>query len=202
MKEHPMIFSPFSVQATLAGRKNMTRRLKGLDKINENPDNWYFSHDRGDGYFCFKNPDYEYGGNVINPVAIKAPYQPGDVLWVRETWQKFLIDGGGFGYTYKANNHPFDRTTKWRSPRFMPKAACRLRLEIIDERPERLQDISESDAIAEGVESNGNGVYKDYLTEEFYRHPKQSYLTLWTKINGKGAWDRNDWVWVISYKML
>jgi hypothetical protein len=107
--------------------------------------------------------------------------------------------------------------TKWRPSIFMPKAACRNRMTVIDIYPERLQDISEGDAIAEGVDYIGRGVigspivYKNYLSKgSQYLHSRNnirftaidSYKSLCESINGKGSWDKNNWVWKITFERI
>jgi hypothetical protein len=99
--------------------------------------------------------------------------------------------------------------TKWEPSIFMPKWACRIWLEVTDVRVERLQDISEADAIAEGIDvsinSNGSS-YCDYTLKnkedqfEWYTSPKLSFFSLWKYINGKASLDANPWVWVYTFK--
>lgn len=79
---------------------------------------------------------------------------------------------------------------------FLPKVAARIWLQVTDIRVERLQDISEQDAIAEGVEKRSGS---DSLTRFDYRH---YYYDLWDKINGPESWQANPWVWVVSFKVL
>lgn len=96
---------------------------------------------------------------------------------------------------------------KWRPSLFMPRFASRINLQITGVRVERLNDISEADAIAEGIKgeyfpSIGTGTmfYKDYLNGKFGLIPSASYRTLWESINGVGSWELNPWVWVIEFK--
>jgi len=101
--------------------------------------------------------------------------------------------------------------TKWRPSIFMPKEACRIKLEITDIRVERVQDISEEDAKAEGVYFYG---WDDYHQTDYKNYSyndkgmcddwgvqtaKESYQTLWESINGRGSWEKNPWVWVIEF---
>lgn len=99
---------------------------------------------------------------------------------------------------------------KWKPSIFMPKAASRIKLEITDIRVERLCDITEKDAISEGIEykewKNGpvncNG-YKDYSGGGVYfPRPIASYYSLWESINGKGSWEKNPFVWVITFNRI
>lgn len=100
---------------------------------------------------------------------------------------------------------------RWRPSIHMPRAACRLRLQITDVRVERLQDISEEDAIAEGVLIAGknlyNGsIYKDYTGESLHEFgwssACRSFQSLWQSINSPESWDENPWVWVIEFEKI
>jgi hypothetical protein len=99
----------------------------------------------------------------------------------------------------------------------MPKEACRIKLKITDIRVERLQDISQNDAINEGLNFIGNGkignpiIYEDYLAiGAKFKHSTNnirftaidSYKSLWIKINGKDSWNINPWVWVIQFERI
>jgi hypothetical protein len=99
---------------------------------------------------------------------------------------------------------------KWRSGRFMPKWAARIRLEITGIRVERLQDITEEDAKAEGIEFADTALdgrlYRDYSCKKlsFTSSPIESYQSLWDSINTKRGfgWTTNPWVWVIEFKWI
>lgn len=166
------------VQAILAGRKTQTRRiLKQQDIRIHSIEGWPAS----------------------STGEVKCPYgQVGDVLWVRETWDF------GYPYAYKADGAlPI---TKWRPSIHMPKAACRLFLRITNVRVERLQDISEEDAIAEGVSRYPKSPiygYKNYLHEDMYcLTAVDSFRTLWHSINGEQSWNDNPWVWVVEFERI
>jgi hypothetical protein len=218
-KEIPMLFSTPMVQAILNKLKNQTRRTKGLDKINENPNNWEFvglgpnpENEKDDAlhaYFKIVGTD--------TWMHIKCPYGIiGDILWVRETW----INGPNypeFGerYRYKASeSKQFISEWKWKPSIFMPKAACRIKLQVEKINVERLNDISKIDAISEGIEYKEmlavDGfffMFKNYLARKrdllhWNRNPIDSYESLWDKINDKGSWDKNPWVWVIKFRIL
>lgn len=198
-KEIPILFSTPMVQATLEGRKTMTRRIvkpqpdqddePGLvPKILGNEENW------GKWYW-----DTDEGERIVKA----CPYgEPGDVLWVREKFTKYK--GGGFAYA--ANGHTCYPDIRWWPSIHMPKDACRIWLEVTEVRVERLQYISEDDAKAEGIERSRSGdgriVYKHYLKPKYGPSPVHSFETLWTKINGAYSWAANPWVWVVSFKVL
>jgi hypothetical protein len=146
----------------------------------------------------------------------KAKFNVGDILWVRETWNTLseyvrkpdysVMSNDDF--VYKANE---DRIDKWKPSIFMPRSACRIRLKITDIRVERLQDISEADAIAEGAEpalETAGGNFLEYIDKShvFYNFApfkfRTGYKKLWSKINGQKSWDENPFVWVIEFKKL
>lgn len=201
MKERPILFSTEMVRAILDGRKTQTRRVKSLEEINLNPVNWRYVAKLGGSWEDKANYVYRFLNNVFHPLNIVCPYgEPGDRLWVRETWQKRLVESGGFGYTYKANDHPFDKATKWKPSIFMPREACRILLEVTDVRVERLQDISEEDAMAEGISLPNYA--EQAIKDVQYPEPSAIYAELWESINGKGSWEKNPWVWVVSFRRI
>lgn len=216
MKLIPILYSTPMVQAISEDRKTKTRRLKGLEKVNENPDDWMFYSfsvlgevDPSSDYaifswiFAFKNV---YTGEKV---YIKCPYgQRGDVLWVREKFRivkalgQEMIDYAAS----PANIWSIDQP--WKPSIHMPKKAARLFLKVKDIRVQRLKDISQSDAIAEGVEQ-----IADYGTTGYklYTEPNAAYSdidavssfeSLWESINGKASIELNPWVWVIDFKKI
>lgn len=164
--------------------------------------------------------------------GIKCPYgKPGDVLWVRETFRKYCkVDE--YGYTrydqevieFAADNPPMinecdgdgctmfkkDGTEKfipWKPSIFLPKEAARIWLQVMGVKVERLQDITEDDAIAEGGKTHQTELgpsYYDYETGycNGLFDAKDSFRTLWKSINGADSWAANPWVWAISFKVL
>lgn len=166
MKHIPMLFTGPMVIAKKEGRKDNTRRLKGLELINKNPDDWEFVrfHD-GFAKFCEKH-------NWTNEKYIKCPYgQPGDLIWTRET---FIINGfqvlqntyymievkymDGEIRCVKLDENETASFDKWKrktgkqSSLFMFKSLCRFWDKIESIRCERLQDIAPMAALYEGVE--------------------------------------------------
>lgn len=178
----------------------------------------------------------------VNPyINIKCPHgQPGDILWVRETWNVIPLEwkepGDILGverryiraidprsgaiipyfYLYKASSDFYEIDHReWKPSIFMPKEAARIWLEITDVRVERLRDISEEDAIAEGIEREGDGFRAYQVIHSgphkgeahpynciLNGHARTSYEELWESINGKGSWNKNPWVWVIEFKPI
>ena len=133
-----------------------------------------------------------------------CPYPPGTRLWVRETWQKNYWNEAMIPnkYAYKASPETWIYFSeeekrlekKWRSPRFMPKAAARLWLAVKNVRVERVQEISNEDILAEGINDLGSyGANYDYFANE-----------IWDNINAKRGypWENNDWVWVYEFMRI
>lgn len=217
MKERPILFSTPMVQAIMDGRKTMTRRTKGLEQVSIIPFHWGMDKTpyQKDGKFY-----YELQTHVDDSCKyeIKCPYgQVGDILWVRETFRKAHGMPTGPRYEFKAtaleDGVPIDEP--WKPSIFMPREACRLFLEITNIRVDRLQDISEDDAINEGIEwkikfpeDHPNLKYwKDYLFKDRFATglmfgAKESFKSLWLSINGPESWTANPWVWVIKFKRI
>lgn len=211
MKERPILFSTPMVIATNEDLKNQTRRTKGLEEINKRPNDFRFigQSQRSSLMWIFED---KISGHTV---FARCPYgQVGDVLWVRETWQHTKClninpEDENYGYVYKASENGMDFANNiegwtWKPSIFMPREACRIRLEITNIRVERLQDISEEDAISEGVIIEPDGLECwNYIKNKFDGScPEESYQSLWKKINGKNSWDLNPWVWVIKFKRL
>jgi hypothetical protein len=205
MKETPLMLKTPLVKATLEGRKTQTRRVM-RDQPSENEKfKYYCQLKNGDWGALFEWKTSE--GEIFHN-HYKCPYgKPGDLLWVKETY----TDGGnltsGVGYIYKANNYPDDfiKAIKWKPSLFMPKSACRLWLEIESITPERLCDISEEDAIAEGVSRDvwtENGISTNFEPDSELDYIK-GFKILWDSINGKTLpWSKNPWLWAIKYKVV
>ena len=106
-----------------------------------------------------------------------------------------------FTYKWEPGQSPF----KWTPAIHMPKAACRIWLEITDIKIERLKDISEEDAIAEGIyEIEYKGISFNFSggNPTGYAKPTGAFNALWESINGKDSWELNPWVWVITFKKV
>ena len=199
----PILFSTPMVQAILDGRKTQTRRI--CTSALESDCDIHKSESIGE---CYHNDtgwsEYENGACRCRNTT-KPKYKIGDILYVRETW---LDDGSEYGNIhYKASATAADlewlksNGLKWKPSLFMPKAYARIFLKITNIRVERLQDISEEDAIAEGV---------DYCDEEkpwtcFDGTPISSYKFLWNSINKKSPekqWEANPYVFVYEFERV
>ena len=202
MKERPILFSAPMARAILAGTKTQTRRV-----ITNHPgDQW--THD-GFGRITSKHPKQGRFGLFVRrglgtdfPECdiVPCPYgQPGDQLWVRETWGLHAygddtdwvkgsctdLDLEDSEIAYRADWGPMQESCHWRPSIHMPRAASRISLEITSVRVERLGDVSESDARAEGVVQS-----------------VAEFKELWASINGPSSWDANPWVWVVEVKRV
>lgn len=230
MKTRPILMNGPMVRATLADIKTNTRRLvKGIVEDVRRGD-WYadrrlvhkptcqlgFCETVDDGVLACDGYDLEPNG-----AGIRSPYGgPGDRLWVRETWGLFDTepkDGPEKAKVfYRATDGDRDelRYQLWRPSIHMPRWASRITLEVVSVRVERLQEISEADAIAEGVQQDrgrdvpvamGGGVtpWRDYLdTGNWYTSAARSFQSLWESISAPGSWAANPWVWRVEFKRV
>lgn len=200
MKERPILFSGEMVRSILEGRKTQTRRVM---KVQPPSDRYQQLHimastntrQVGKGHWAVLNAEKT---SVIESDKryFSCPYgRPGDRLWVREAFQYGLCTESTFAYraTHKPSDleEGWDERIKWRPSIHMPRWASRINLEITGVRVERLQDISEEDALAEGVTVNQN---THQAVHQFCR--------LWRDINGQDSWAESPWVWVIEFKRV
>lgn len=220
MKATPILFSAPMVRAILDGRKTQTRRIvregiaehinamgEGVDGEAATSETVIFKYgkwadDRSKVHgpeWCVFSEEYQEEGCI--PIG-QCPYgKVGDLLWVRETFGTDL-DGEFFYRATDTEGCGDDLDDPWKKSIHMPRKASRITLEIAAIRIERLQDISEADAGAEGMD-----------TVRYYTHPtegvvrdtggyvaRSNFRSLWESIKGKGAWDANPWVWVIEFK--
>ena len=208
MKERPILFSAPMVRAILGGTKKQTRRAIKGDLDDEARLHVGMYHPTVTDRHGEEQPGPEVFGawTTDGEWAMRCPYgQPGDRLWVRETFQRFSEDGE---IIYKADKAGFDAMNelkrdefyeaRWRPSIHMPRWASRITLEVTAVKVERLQDISEADAKAEGAEPYRLPVHPD---REHLRHV-DGYHDLWESINGPGSWDANPWVWCVSFSRL
>jgi len=228
MKERPILFSAPMVRAILNGTKNQTRRLvknTGLYAIDASI--------HGD----------DVAKRELLNLATRCPYgSNGDRMWVRETHaivprtayagsdgvqQVTRTDDDHDAAIFKEGWTRSKSGFSWRPSIHMPRWACRINLEITSVRVERLQEISEPDAEAEGCErmdfepeahdwkicpkcggmrlhnaiGSGGGVIFDVDCTECDSYVKR-YRHLWESINGPGSWDLNPWVWVVEFNLI
>lgn len=213
MKERPILFSAPMVRALLAGRKTVTRRV-----VKPQP--------RSIRATTKESPNAPVELPILGDPT-KEPFRPGDRLWVRETWGVTLdvaLDQARYGATnaarakvrYAADGVAKERlgVERWRPSIHMPRWASRLTLEVTGVRVERLQAITEEDAVAEGVErapgrdvpaAMGGGVetWRDYRDDDAWcTSACASFASLWQSLNGAGSWAANPWVWVVAFRVM
>lgn len=194
-RERPILFNDQMVRAILEGRKTVTRRAV-----------------KDTGFYAI---DAAIHGNEValrerEALATRCPFgQPGDRLWVRETWGLQVRSyGGGAGefIVYRATNPDAiycrssegrEYPVKWKPGIHMRRHSSRILLEITAVRVERLQDISDDQAIAEGIDTHPTGFYGNGCITA-----GGAFLELWESINGDGKWAANPWVWVIEFKRV
>jgi hypothetical protein len=214
MAERGIIFSAPMVRAILDGRKTQTRRV--VKDIAIGPGG------------CPSFARGRHHGNIVKPKY--CPYgRPGDRLWVRET---FLVDHYEYIDGPFPNQRPFDvhddalyfradgsccqqfeqcpcgegQPPRWRPSIHMPRWASRITLEIESVRVERVQDISEEDAQAEGIEGPFDVGYRAFRlpgdSKPRYSRAAAAFEVLWDSIHGPDAWHANPWVWAITFRRI
>lgn len=213
--EKPIIFSPEMVRAILAKKKTQTRRviknLRSLKFTEFEPGNWLYSASftkpvrstlsTTSGAFHSEN---EAKADFIERFC---KYKVGDRLWVREAF----FDHGDGCYEYKESPSIRDKTVKgkWKPAMYMPRSASRLTLEVTDLRVERIQEITEADAIAEGIGFCKENVFGKG-TVGGMRHwleggsHSAGFKIAWNKMHEKKGfgWNQNPFVWVVGFKVV
>ena len=192
MKERPILFSAPMVRALLAGTKTQTRRVVKPQPV-ELPD-----FNRGGLSYNVRGSVYRaWNPAVMDP---SCPYgRRGDRLWVREAWtQACHPPRPGAEVFYRADGEIAPELGPWIPSIHMFRWASRITLEIVSVRVERLRDISEADAMAEGAEPYRLPVHP---AREALRHV-DGFSNLWESINGPGSWASNPWVWVVEFDLV
>ena len=188
----PILFNTEMVQAILDSRKTTTRRII---KVNNSLE-----------FMGFKEGKALLGKGCCIHETIKAPYMPGDILYVRETWGisnplgDFAMNNRTAEYVYKAGYSKGERIPMvreqeknlgvWKPSIHMPKDAARIFLKVTSARVERLQDITEDGIRAEGI------------TEEWPPHAMDKFRKLWDSTTKEYRWETNPWVWVIEFERI
>jgi hypothetical protein len=180
----PILFSAPMVQAILEGRKTQTRRIV-KDKMLQN---------------AAGNDDIEF---LILTVSHKI--KAGNILWVRETFTEWPKNS----FQYFASTAFGEELGKWKPSIHMPKKACRIFLKVRSISIERLREISEYDAISEGIKKTwisnipAECKYKNYINDgKGSLDPIESFESLWISINGQESYDANPFVWVIEFERI
>lgn len=185
----PIIFNTEMVQAILEGRKTVTRRKIKLDLR-------LADTDKNDNSYLYI-PDKD--GDIHHAIEY-CKYKPGDILYVRETWQEMSDNEGDYIYKANGNNGLLDigfvsipvKSIKWRSSIHMPKKAARIFLKVTDVRVERVQDIMK----------DWSNFGKEGIIEEhgFRSEMHRDFIEIWNNIYGD--WEENPFVWVIEFEKL
>lgn len=211
----PILFNTEMVRAILDGRKACTRRiLKGAIPFDEKAEYWNVLK-KG-----------EWSGPICVEYFIKqgSPYQPGDILYVRETWERFecwncegdergncpkepkksVLDKACGCYMYRATDE-ISGDAKWHPSIHMPKEAARIWLKVTNVRVERLQDITEDGAEAEGAIDNRGFIHSPENEYDRIYTAREHFIGIWDRTIKKSdldiyGWDANPWVWVIEFE--
>lgn len=205
MKERPILFTGPMVRAILEGRKTVTRRV-----VKPQPD---FLGSMVDPNTPFKTLDAGLHARITCPHG-----QPGDRLWVREAWAadaqvdaiapRDLSQGEPIWYpadfSVRQTGCSMISKGRGRPSIHMPRWASRILLEITAVRVERLQDISEEQALAEGVHGEPCDHARQACSDIgcWGDTAKGAFGFLWEQLNGAGAWQTNPWVWVVEFKRV
>lgn len=171
--DRPIFFDTVSVRAILAGLKTQTRR-------------------------AFSMPEGQPGDPAeISLKGWHPHYQRGDVLWIREAWGIGIQSTGEIIYKadYIDKKAPLAEGQRWRPSLRMPRSVARIFLRVTDVRVERLQDISEADAIAEGLDNAAAYTPKENI---------ERFAAFWDSFSAKRGygWDTNPWVWAYTFELV
>lgn len=210
MRERPILFSASMVRAILTGTKTQTRRVVKPQPVENYSVHGAVRETRG---WAWPMRDGQCLSCPSDVMLALCPYgQPGDWLWVRESFS---------GPRYQDKHPPRDwhstdeihywadgcptcgDWTRTRPGMFMPRWASRITLEVTGVRVERLQDISEADALAEGIGRYDNGTFGlDNPAACMGPTASVAYMRLWEHIHGSGSWDENPWLWAITFERI
>ena len=199
----PILFITEMVRATMDGRKTCTRRVIKLP-WEECPackyvHNEYIYDKMAENVYCARC------GCLLEPER-RSPYQPGDILYVRETWMDYA------GLTmYKADCDIYRLDSLnfagfgWKPSIHMPKEAARIWLKVTNVRVERLQDITEDGAKAEGAIDNRGFIHSPENEYDRIYTAREHFIEIWDRTIKKSdlniyGWDANPWIWVIEFE--
>ena len=206
-KERPILFSGPMVRAILEGKKTQTRRV-----VKRQCDMEFDPADPHFGPYWLSYATEAEGEDA----KVRCPYgEPGDSLWVRETWAvpheydaMAPSEIGASAPWHYAATEDLGGLRK-RQSIFLPRRGSRITLEITGVRVERLQQISEADATAEGIaelslQDGEHGAWWSAAPDRrlHSRTPRGAFFRLWRSIHGKGSWDANPWVWVVEFQRV
>ena len=237
MKERPILFSTAMVRAILDGRKTQTRRviksamdgrkITGLNRHSEPGFRDTFASNKGDDFWAGCCPygvpgdtlwvretfgivthAFDENENMIDWVPDRPSKSVHEMKLGRGYWNGHVIYMADGAFEWNAGDDPtINICTLWNPAIHMPRSACRLLLPVLEVRAERLQDITEEDAIAEGIERVSSVGpmrafgWRDYGGGRGFIHPVESFRSLWDSINAKRGfgWNANPWVWGVTF---
>ncbi len=212
-KERPILFSGPMVRAILAGRKTQTRRV-----LNPQPKWVPYQHEearKDSGFWGWQRTPNQFVDSSSGDFRSYSPYgQPGDRLWVRETWVLGRASfqertdtplapaqrgGARAPVIFRANEIHNDEEFKWKPSIFMPRWASRITIEVTGIRVQRVQEITAKGACEEGIFDDGK-----YQIEAPLPYPVATFKHLWDSINSKRGfgWEMNPWVWVVEFRKV
>lgn len=224
MSEHPLLFSAEMVRALLDNLKSQTRRI--VSKRNSRGAYVWERLVFDDRVFVDPGPspagnpgpylhvpmrphpaDKQDNPELWTVHRVYPRYQVGDRIWVRETWAEWYDEDASEqrGYIYRATcATPATYKPKWRPSIFMPRRASRILLEITEVRAQRVQEISDADAIAEGACPPGTHLVYGETVWNCTPNPAGWFKTLWDSINQKRGfgWVANPYTWALAFKRL
>lgn len=186
MKSKGILFRGEMVRAILDNRKSMTRRICNPQPTWPRRNNiGWLGWDDGHGY------------------KMRQPYKPGDILYVKETWDETYNPTTGYAYKASCNEDAL-HLFKWHSPLFMPRSAARIWLMVKDVRCEKLQEITPHDAWLEGCRIGNSFPWEDHIPDLQQMCRDIAFLGVWNNINDKNGyhWSANPWVWVITFERM
>ncbi len=228
MRERPILFSAPMVRAILAGTKTQTRRVVDTKRQGWDAQQMALAsvrlHDSDRlGVQAYFGPEAFGTGPAF--FGTRCPYgKPGDRLWVREMWAPgdemvfgaakddsetvlYRADEAALHWDGKAMRTPMDtyafnwEAVRWKPSIHMPRWASRITLEVTGVRGERLQDISEADARAEGAPSADLASGRECIFPHQGTH-RWGFRLLWESINSPDSWAANPWVWVVEFRRI
>lgn len=208
--EHPIIFNEWSIQRILAGEKTQARRIVKPQPPTAASGGYYKVGDDAVPFCYFRGESAAIVGEA------ECPYgQPGSRLWAREAFRLAkrlnetspkeaaikdgMVEPPAPQVRYEADGCIITEADEWGRKRpsiHMPKELCRLRLRVEDVRVERVQEITTTDAVAEGISPDPFARYAEKGNEV------NAFRRKWSDIHGDGAWERNDWVWVVEFSQI
>lgn len=207
MTDRPIIFNGAMVRALLTGTKTQTRRIAKITAVMgnkvaiESPDEKLIELEDGE----FRRGIFHYESTSALSGPYRLPYAVGDRLWVREAFA-VLADKPRGSWIYRADSEEARSAgprvdVRWKPSIHMPRWASRLTLPVTDVRVQRLQQISEEDAIAEGAPCCTMDDDGRFYEDADRGNRRLGFAGLWDSLHGSGAWDANPWIVALTFEV-